>query len=138
PADSVVLLTFASARPFHARIDLPVSAAEADQVVTALLGPARQHGVRAAALVVHAEEDRAAVARRVGRCLVRAFRRAGIDVVDALRADGRRWHPLLPGSRRGVPDVGVPYDLSCHPFTAQAVLDGRPLLGSREELVRGL
>ncbi|WP_244927663.1 DUF4192 domain-containing protein [Nocardioides sp. W7] len=136
--DSVVLLTFGGSRPFHARIDLPDSAAHDEQTVAALLGPARQHRVRTAALVVQADEDRAAAARRLGRRLVPAFQRAGIDVVDALRADGHRWHPLLPGRRPRVPEWGVPYDLSCHPFTAQAVFDGRALLGSREELARGL
>ncbi|HTW15153.1 MAG TPA: DUF4192 domain-containing protein [Nocardioides sp.] len=136
--DSLVLLTFGGRRPFHARIDLPGSAAEDADVVAALLDPARRHGVRAVALVALGAEDRAAIAGRIGRRVVGAFQRAGIDVVDALRADGHRWHPLLPGRRPGVPTDGVPYDLSCHPFTAQAVFDGRAVLGSREELAAGL
>jgi len=136
--DSLVLLTFGGRRPFHARIDLPDSAAEDAEIVATLLDPARRHGVRAVALVALSAEDRAAIAGRIGRRVVAAFQRAGIDVVDALRADGHRWHPLLPGRLPGVPSCGVPYDLSCHPFTAQAVFDGRAVLGSREELARGL
>jgi hypothetical protein len=58
-------------------------------------------------------------------------------VVEALRAHGQRWYPLLPG-RVGIPGHGVPYDVSAHPFVAQAVLDGRVLLGSRAELAASL
>lgn len=133
PEDSIVLLTFGADRPFHARVDLPDTADHDAQVVEMLLAPARHHGVRRAALLIYSSPPRAVDAGRVGARLVRAFRGAGIDVVDAVRADGERWFALLdPG------DPGVPYDVSTHRFTAQAVLDGRPLLRSREELVDSL
>lgn len=137
PADSVALLTFGAARPFHARIDLPASPTEDADIVQALLEPARHHEVARVAVVVYGAPSRATTVHRLGGPLVRAFQRAGIDVVDALWADGERWHPLL-GRREGVPEEGVPYDVSSHRFTAQAVLDGRALLASRGELERVL
>lgn len=133
PEDSVVLLTFDADRSFHARVDLPDRPEDDEPTVQLLLAPARHHRVRRAALLVYAASPRAHDARRFGPGLVRAFQEAGIDVVDAVRADGRRWFALLEPA-----DPGVAYDVSAHPFAAQAVLDGRALLGSRAELARGL
>jgi hypothetical protein len=42
------------------------------------------------------------------------------------------------GRRPGVPEWGVPYDVSAHPFAAQAVVDGQVTHGSREELADSL
>lgn len=133
PTDSVVLLTFGADRPFHARVDLPDEPAHDAGIVEMLLAPARHHRVRGAALLTYAGSGRAADARRVGGRLVRALRRAGIEVVDAVRADGERWFALFDPV-----DPGVPYDLTGHRFTAQAVLDGRPLRRDRDELVATL
>jgi uncharacterized protein DUF4192 len=135
PRDSVVMLTFGASRTFHARVDLPTGAAEVPDVVTALLGPARLHRVPRVVFVVYSGS--AAVARDVGRALARAFQRAGIEVLEVLRADGLRWFSAV-GRRRGVPDWGVPYDVLAHPFTAQAVLEGRVTHRSREELAASL
>ncbi|WP_127480445.1 DUF4192 domain-containing protein [Nocardioides pantholopis] len=137
PEDSVVLLTFGGDHQFHARLDLPRSAADVEAATAALLAPARRERVQAAALVVYAGEASAAAARSAARALARRFELAGITVLDALRADGSRWFPLLGGAR-GVPAWGVPYDVSSHPFTAQAVYDGRAVLGSRADLEAGL
>ena len=133
PHDSVVLMTFGGPRPFHARLDLPRTRAEIEGAVCALVEPAVRHAVHTVVVVVYAEEPRAGDALRVARALERAFAQQGVRVLEVLRADGRRWHPLLACS--APPGPGVPYDVSCHPFTAQAVLDGRVLLGSRDELV---
>ena len=135
PRDSVVMLTFGAARPFHARVDLPTRPAEVPEVVQALLEPARRHRVRRAVFIVYAADARAA--RTVGRPLERAFAEAGIDVIDVLRADGKRWFTVL-GRRPGVPAWGVPYDVSAHPFAAEAVVDGRVTHRSREELADSL
>jgi hypothetical protein len=133
PEDSLVLLTFDADRPFHARVDLPDLSEHDESVVEMLLAPARHHHVRRVAVLAYARSPRAGAAHRVGRRLVEAFRAAGIDVVDAVRADGERRHALLEPV-----GPGVPYDVSTHRFTAQAVLDGRPLLGSRGELAGSL
>lgn len=138
PGDSIAMLTFGARHPFHARVDLPppgLSAAEhltaLDEMVDSLLTPASHHGVRRTLFVVYTCD--AVLGREAAARLVAAFVTAGIEVVDALRADGSRWWPAL-GPRVGVPAAGVPYDVSSHPFTAHAVLDGRVLRGSREEL----
>lgn len=139
PHDSVVMLTFGSRRTFHARVDLPsdllADPAGLQEVVESLHEPAFRHRVAQVLFVVYSEE--AALTERVSRALVSAFRASGIDVLDVLRADGRRWFPVLRG-RPGVPQWGVPYDVSAHPFAAQAVLDGRVTHGSRAELAASL
>ena len=131
PADSVAMLTFGSRRPFHARVDLPATADEVSEAVEALLAPARAHGVTRALFVVYSGDHR--LAASVGRALCWAFGSAGVLVIEVLRADGGRWY-TADDSRPGVPTEGVPYDVSTHPFAAQAVVDGRVLHGSREEL----
>jgi hypothetical protein len=131
PHDSVVMLTFGAERPFHARVDLPTRPAEVAEVVQALLEPAQRHRVRRVVFIVYAPDAHAA--RAVGRPLERAFDGAGVDVIDVLRADGNRWFTVL-GRRPGVPAWGVSYDVSAHPFAAEAIVDGRVMHRSREEL----
>ena len=87
--------------------------------------------MRRVVFVLYAADARAA--RTVARPLVRAFEEAGVEVIDVLRADGDHWFTVL-GRRPGVPVCGVAYDVSAHPFSAEAVLDGRVTHGSREEL----
>jgi hypothetical protein len=131
PRDSVAMLTFGAGHPFHARVDLPADPGELPEVVDVLIAPARQHRVRQVLFVLYTED--AVLARRAARLLERGFARDGIEVVEALRADGERWWPAS-GTRPGVPARGVPYDVAAHPFSAEAVLDGRVLHGSRDEL----
>ena len=131
PQDSVVMLTFGAQRTFHARVDLPVRAAEVAEVVQALLEPARRHRVRRVVFVLYAADARAATA--VARPLVDAFEEADVRVIDVLRADGDRWFTVL-GRRPAVPVCGVAYDVSAHPFAAEAVMDGRVTHASREDL----
>ena len=83
--------------------------------------------------VVYADDGPAA--RAVLRRLRRAFGRAGIDVVEVLRAHDGRW--FAPG-RPGAPAAGVPYDVGGHLFRAQAVVEGIVVHGSRAELEAGL
>jgi Domain of unknown function (DUF4192) len=134
PQDSVVMLTFGARSAFHARIDLPPPE-QAGEAVEALLEPARRHRVRRVVFLLYTEDARRA--ERVCRALVTDFERAGVEVVEALRADGRRWFALLPG-RHGVPEWGVPYDVSAHPFAVQAVVDGRVTHDSRAALAASL
>ena len=91
PQDSVAMLTFGARRPFHARVDLPTGSADLAEMTEALLAPSRQHHVRRVLFVVYT--DSGPLARRAARCLVGAFEDAGIDVVEALRTDGRCWWP---------------------------------------------
>lgn len=128
PRDSVVMLTFGGAETFHARVDLPPPS-DADEAVGLLLDPALLHRVARVVFVLYGEDGPAA--RTVVRRLRRAFTRAGIDVVEVLRAHEGRW--FAPG-RSGAPGDGVPYDVGDHRFRAQAVVEGIVVHGSRAEL----
>ncbi len=133
PTDSVVLLTFGG-RAFHARVDLPSSdAAGLAELVSLLEGPVRRHRVACAALLLYTGDS--ALAAAVSRALAVGLGRAGLVLVEELRVHQGRWWPAR-GRRPGVPERGVPFDVSTHPFLARAVADGRVALPSREALAR--
>ena len=131
PTDSVVMFTFGAASCFHARVDLPGPGDDVAGCIDALLDPCLRHGVGRVLFLLYSEHPRPV--DRMARQLIRSFRDAGIEVIDALRADGRRWFPLLR-SRRSAPASGVPYDVSTHPFAAESVFNGRVTHGSRADL----
>lgn len=130
PTESMVMLTFGGDPPFHARVDLPDRSAEVAAMAESLVDPAHRHRVPRAFLLVYSARD--TFADRALEQTARALRRAGVEVIDGLRTDGSRWWPVP--ARAGVPTSGVPYDLSAHPFAAQAVFDGRVVHPSRERL----
>jgi hypothetical protein len=138
PDDSVVMLTFGGPGPFHARVDLPPPRCDTEELrllARTLLRPALLHRVDAAVLLLFTDDDR--VARRAARAVTRTLESSGIRCLEALRAHDRRWHPLqrrLPG----VGPLGVPYDVSAHPFVVDAVMRGRVIHGSRAELAATL
>jgi Domain of unknown function (DUF4192) len=131
PTDSAVMFTFDAVSCFHARVDLPVIGEEIDPFVEVLLAPCVRHDVGRVLFLIYSDDP--VRADRVVRRLVRAFRAAGIEVVDVVRADGRRWFPLLR-ARSSVPPSGVPYDVSAHLFAAESVLRGRVTHASRADL----
>lgn len=134
PVDSVVMLASDGDRPFHARIDLPPRSASRDAaagVAEMLLAPARRNGVRGLAFVFFSHDEVAV--RRVWSTLRRGTEQAGIHVQDALRVDGHRYYPLLAGSAR-LRETGVAYDVSAHPFLAQAVLHGLVVARDRQSV----
>ena len=131
PTDSAVMFTFDAPSCFHARVDLPRAGEEVEECIDALLAPCVRHEVGRVLFVLYSDDP--VPADRLVRRLVRAFRAADIEVIDVLRADGRRWFPLLR-SRRSVPSSGVPYDVSAHPFAAESVFNGRVTHGSRADL----
>jgi len=133
PADSIVMLTLGARHSCHARVDLPDDPGDLAQVADLLLRPAAGHGAAAVVFVLFTDDDPRA--RRCARALRRRFERGGVSVLEALRVDDGRWHPLFGPPRVG---AGVPYDVSAHPFVAAAVLDGRVLHGSREALAATL
>jgi hypothetical protein len=130
PTESLVMLTFGSDPPFHARADLPADSDAVSEMAASLVDPARERRVPRVFLIAYSARD--LFADRALQQTARALRRAGVAVIDGLRTDGRRWCPV-PG-RPGVPVDGVPYDLSAHPFAAQAVYDGRVVHASRDRL----
>lgn len=135
PADSVVMLTVEGSRPFHARIDLPDDEDDVDEVVEALLRPARQHGIARVVFVVY--DDDTAVADETAWSLHVAFTEAGIEVFEVLRVHDDRYFAVLPG-RAPAAYRGVPFEARHHPFAAHAVFGGRVTHDSREALAATL
>ncbi|HYH34632.1 MAG TPA: DUF4192 domain-containing protein [Nocardioides sp.] len=135
PADSIVMLTLDADRTFHARVDLPPAPEHLEAVVDLLLEPAVRHGAAAVVLVLYTADE--AAARRVVRRMRARGPRARPRMAEALRVHDGRWFPLLR-DRRGLGTTGVPYDVSSHPLVAEAVLEGRVLHRSRQELARSL
>jgi hypothetical protein len=133
PEDSLVMLTFGAARSFHARLDLPARADDQAlaEVVDALLPPSRKHAVDHVAFVVYSAD--AVLASRLAAALVPAFVADGIGVVDVLRAHAGCWCgvPVRAGAEESRP---VPYDDLHHPFSAQAVFEGRVTHATRDHL----
>ena len=60
-----------------------------------------------------------------------------IEIVTAIRADGRRWFALDCDDDCCPPD-GRAYDLSTHPITVQSVVDGQVTFRNRDELADSL
>ncbi len=135
PTDSVVMLTFGARHAFHARVDLPRDRDDLWEMADLLVGPAVAHDVPRVVLLVYSDDPGLATA--AWHALRDGLAGAGIDVVEAVRVSATRWYPLR-GADRHSRLLGVPYDVSAHPFLAQAVLDGRVTHGSRAELARTL
>lgn len=138
PDESVVMLTLGAHRQFHARADLParrtLTPDVARDLAELLLRPAREHGVSGVVLLFYGDDDRT---QRVLRPLRRGCRSAGIRVVAALRTDGRRYYPLLAADR-ALREVGVPYDVTAHPFATRAVVEGRVVHPDRSAMAATL
>ncbi|WP_181310703.1 DUF4192 domain-containing protein [Nocardioides campestrisoli] len=131
PQESVVMLGLGSGAVPHARVDLG-SPDELDGAVRALVGPAVRHRLRRVSLFVFTDLDRAL---GPSRRLLRAFGARGIEVVSLVAYDGRVWcwaDPPVTGTTRH------PFEVLTHPFVTEAVVAGRVVMASREELARSL
>ncbi len=135
PAESVVMLSLEGDRPFHARVDLPDDELDIDELVDALLRPARRHGVTKVVFVVY--DDDTVIADEAAWSLHLAFTEAGIEVFEVLRVHDDRYFAVLPG-RAQAAYRGIAFDTRHHPFAAQAVFGGRVTHGSREALAATL
>ncbi len=128
PQDSVVLLTFGPpGGAFHARVDLPVAAAEQEAVAEVLVDAVLANRVRRAAVLLYTEDVEVALSQ--GELLVGRLLDRDVDVIEMLRVDDGHWHT--------VPEDGSPgtaYELETHPFTAQRVFQGHVVHRDREEL----
>jgi hypothetical protein len=132
PRDSVVLLTTGAARnPFHARVDMPGDHGEVDGLVAHLVEVSRRAGTDQVALVVYSDD--AAMADALVPALEADLAEAGVAVLIGVRADGERWF-CLAGCVGGCVAEGTPYDVSTHPITVEAVVEGRVVHDSREAL----
>jgi Domain of unknown function (DUF4192) len=59
---------------------------------------------------------------------------AGVDVLDAVRADGTRWWSLMCTNERCCPRAGTPYDVDSSRVAAEAVLAGLQRAPDRDSL----
>jgi Domain of unknown function (DUF4192) len=138
PEHSLVLVvTAGDVGQMHARVDLPHDdeedeTAEVLDIVLAAVRKAKAHQV-----VVIAYCDDEHLAEDLVDVLLERLEALDVDVLWAVRADGERWYSLDLISACA-PDDGVPYDVSSHPITAQAVLDGRVTFDSRSDLADSL
>ncbi|MCW2735585.1 DUF4192 family protein, partial [Nocardioides sp.] len=133
PERSVVMVSIgAGARGgLHARVDLPPDPDDVDDVVEALLRPARRHDLREVVVVVY--DDDTTVADEAAWAVHEEFTAAGIRVREVLRVHDDHWYAVLPGAPLAA-YRGVPFTLAEHRFTAQGVYDGRVTHASREAL----
>ena len=132
PQRSVVLVSIgARGGGMHARVDLPHDPDDVDDVVEALLRPARRNGVRDVVVVVY--DDDTTVADEAAWSVHEEFTAAGIGVREVLRVHDDHWYAVLPGAPLAA-YRGVPFTRADHPFTAQAVFEGRVTHASREAL----
>jgi hypothetical protein len=132
PEESLVVLTIGQAPdPFFARVDLPSEPADVEELAAHLASVVARHALHGVALVVYSVD--AATAESSAVALVRTLADAGTEVPIAVRADGGRWF-RLHGGESADGDSGTPYDVTAHPFTLEAVVDGRVVHESREAL----
>jgi hypothetical protein len=131
PERSVVLLSVGSPGGMSARVDLPQDPDDVDDVVEALLRPARRNGVRDVVVVIY--DDHTTVADEAAWALHEELAAAGISVREVLRVHDDHWYAVLPGAPLAA-YRGVPFTRAEHPFTAQGVFDGRVTHTSREAL----
>lgn len=128
PEDSVVLLTAGQdGKSFHARIDLPDGPADLDLVVRTLVEATVRNGARQAMVVVYTVD--ACLALEAVMRLEAGLGDVGAEILVALRADTTCYHNL---NDHDAPATA--YDISAHPLSAQAVLDGRVTYRTRQEL----
>ena len=136
PEDSLVLLTTdGAARQLHARIDLPQAQGEVEEMTAQLRQAVARAGARSVVLVAYSDDQCLALEASSG--LARRLHEDGVQVSAAIRADGECWF-CLDCDDDLCSWEGTPYDVSAHPVTARAVLDGRVTYRSRQELADSL
>jgi hypothetical protein len=131
PERSVVLISVGSPGGMSARVDLPHDPDDVDDVVEALVRPARRNGVRDVVVVIY--DDDTTVADEAAWALHEELTAAGISVREVLRVHDDHWYAVLPGAPLAA-YRGVPFARAEHPFTVQGVFDGRVTHASREAL----
>ncbi len=131
PQRSVVMVSIGAGAGMHARVDLPHDPDDVDDVVEALLRPARRHDVREVVVVVY--DDDTTVADEAAWAIHDEFTASGIGVREVLRVHDDHWYAVLPGAPLEA-YRGIAFTLAEHRFTAQGVFDGRVTHSSREAL----
>jgi hypothetical protein len=135
PSDSVILLSLRGPRKrlgLTIRLDLPAADAEPD-AAELLAERVAADGGAAAVVVVYGGRRRAGLVDAVSA----ALGGRGIEVTEALHVDDGRWTSYVC-ARSCCPPEGTPVPAPPSLVQAQRALDGRAVLGSREELVRSM
>ena len=137
PHDSLVLVILGGdgRTSLHARIDLSDDLDLVEAGIDTLRRALVRHRGRRVLLVAYTDDP--VLAEDTVALLEEALDEVDIDVVQAIRADGSRWFDL-DCVEDCCPPEGRPYDIASHPITAQAVLEGRVTLDSREALAATL
>lgn len=133
PTDSLVVVAVSAERGrlgFSMRLDLP-DARQAPSVADHAVAALRRNDTDSA--VVMAYSDSAALADPVVEEMLDRLDEEDIVVLEALRADGARWFSYLCDGPC-CPAHGTEYDVSCHPLTAAAVVQGGVALPDRAAL----
>lgn len=137
PERSVVLITLGAERDaFHARVDLPDRPEDLDGAVGQIIEVAKRTRIGRSVLVVYTDD--ADLAEAAAATVRAGLDEAGVELVEAIRTDGSRWFSLSGCTGPCCPAEGTPYDISGHPFLAQAVFSGRVMMASRDELAASL
>lgn len=116
---------------FTLRIDLPAPRAAA-AAVAGLLPVVARHGTDRVVIATVGSDGLAHAP--LAELLAQALTERGVDVVEILVADPRTWWSLHCKDPACCDPAGTPYDVSCSPALAQAVLAGVPVLSSRAAL----
>lgn len=135
PEESLVLFSLGEGG-VHARVDLLPDPEALDAAVGSLRAAAARNRSWRVALVAYTDDHRLAL-EAVERAS-EAMDGLGVEVVEAVRADGARVFDLTGCRGPCCPPDGTPYDLTSHPYTAELVLAGRVSLGSRQDLADSL
>jgi hypothetical protein len=151
PEESLVMVVVAGEGPnLHARVDLPLDEESTELVVATLVNAVHRADATRTALIAYTHDH--ARARAITVRLATALEQRDVGVSLAIRADGERWYsldcdldahdpahdPARDPAGGCCPPDGWPYDLSTHPFTAEAVLEGQVTYRNREALADSL
>lgn len=139
PADSLVLVALVGPRKQLGpclRLDLPQSAEDGAAQAHFLVSVARAHHFSAVLLVAFTADSE--WADQVMQPLRRGLALRRIKVVDALRADGRRWWSYTCHDVSCCSRSGTPYDTDSARVAAEAVLAGLNRAPNRDSLRTGL
>lgn len=137
PEESLVLVvTEGEGGNLHARVDLAhADDDEALAAIRSLLKAVTCTRARGVALIAYSRDE--FLAEEMVDLFIEQLEAREVEVVCAIRADGERWYSL-DCATTCCPEEGVPYDLTSHPITAQAVLEGRVTYDSRSDLAASL
>jgi len=136
PTESLVVIAAAGRYPgFTARVDLPprgkvanVTGQMAEQMAAAVVS----QGCTRVAVVVFSR--RREPAETVASTTAELVERAGVELYDVLRTDGRRYWSMMCRDESCCPPEGTPYDPWSTPLRAQAAVAGRAVAPDRAAL----